>query len=482
MTPDPKREAIDGLDDLLDRLATGRGMASHDTYAPVSAAATRFHALDAADLEPDPDPAFLRRLEEELMHPIDPVSVARRPTLRLAPTAPVTASNGRPSVVPPLGSGRRDRRARWWSAPSIDGLTTVAALLLTLTVAFAAFRVAPLESGRPVATSSVALGATPNAASSVIPAVDVAECAATPRPGGVDRLLGQRPERAVFLPSSAAASAASGSYTAAEIEVLLQGLPDANPLATDGVAAAARQLVACRFSALSRYPATFLTYDLEGAYWSLFSDDYFRRELELGTVYGQAGQQPIPGPVWIPSGAGPVSVEAPKALPDGRVVAVLREGKEEPYYGSTLAVFAETDGRWQIDEWAGATLPASPEDATTAAALGIAGRPRFLEIAVSDQTASLLPIPSIPEAFPVGGDIEVTVANFGTVPHRYRVEGMGGEVEVAPGHSVTSVLPATPPPGGYRLAFDGGRLGCGPSVEVETVRCVDAEGTPTPTS
>lgn len=124
-------EAADRFDRFLDALPGRHPEGPWGVDPGLAAAARRFHAPDPAL---DPDPAFVRRLEEQLMPshagPIGPPA--------LVPSLP--SPNGRSSrALPPPRSVAEPTRPRW----PITEAAVAAVVLLALATAWAANRLAP---------------------------------------------------------------------------------------------------------------------------------------------------------------------------------------------------------------------------------------------------------------------------------------------------------------------------------------------------
>ena len=391
MSPDD-REAIDDLDRYLDRLVGGRPfLPEGEGLDPDLAEASRqFHALDARDHVPNPNPAFRRRLQEDLMHRAA-ISFSNRP-LADVPGASTTA-NGRPRGLPLRPGHNPGGRSRRWSP--LPWLATAAVVLLTLASGFAAYRLAP-SSPNDDRTFFAGPGATVEAPAGAVPGSE--ECRVAPVL--LDRwALTGTPSvpPAVPLPP--------GPYEGSP-GVSEDGLPadrgrPADAAAVAGVAAAVRELVAC------------LNADDPARITALFTDDYWRRlnGLEFGV-----GVDPRPRPPLVASPSGPVPVPTvadARLLPDGRIAAVLLPSFVEDETFFNYYVFARAGDRWLIDE---------------AVAVG-----DFFEVEVVIRDDGFSPAAL---SAPAGPSLEFVVRNEGTTPHSFVLPELDERIEVAPGQSV----------------------------------------------
>lgn len=109
-----------------------------------------------------------------------------------------------------------------------------------------------------------------------------------------------------------------------------------------------------------------------------------------------------------------------------------------------MAVFAQGDGGWRIDELIGLT-----PDGLTVANMGDATPPpidgtwpQMLEVRLNDDGGRTWNAPTNNLAFRASTDVYVTLANLGTAPHRFEVPDLGMRIVVPPGQSVSFVLSA----------------------------------------
>jgi len=138
--------------------------------------------------------------------------------------------------------------------------------------------------------------------------------------------------------------------------------------------------------------------DLEGPYFSIYSDDYFRRELN---GFAQANLPLQIHGFWLPN-TKPVIVETRKLASGNRYLVVLDESGNNGETTRVLSVVPGEDGRWFIDEVGRMTQPeidaagtpivdqaAVSARATEWAATPAADRfPHELTISVSDLAAA----------------------------------------------------------------------------------------------
>jgi hypothetical protein len=117
----------------------------------------------------------------------------------------------------------------------------------------------------------------------------------------------------------------------------------------DGIQQMLDTLYACRAYAFDANGST----DMEGSYFSLYSDDYFRRELN---GYEDAGQPLQLSSFWLPA-TEPVALETRKLMDGERYLVVLDETIGNSSDLRVLSVVAGENGAWYIDEVGRMTEP-----------------------------------------------------------------------------------------------------------------------------
>ncbi|MDP9364952.1 MAG: cupredoxin domain-containing protein, partial [Chloroflexota bacterium] len=284
------------------------GQESGDPEAELRALAPRLRRIDDA---PVPSPAFVRRLEEDLMGTASHASV---------PGFPGSANGHSPDVeVPRRPALHRERRRGW----PITELAVAAVLLFAVATTF----VANQPPGGGTGDGDTRLAALQDAS----PTIEAAGCTVAPRTEPVIHAEGTP----AGLPGTPAASI---EYTEeiepnryGILEVREEQLPAGEPAPPDAVAgieATIAELAACTEAG---------RFDVQV---SLFTDDYFRRpEVRGGEGVG------FPALPRTVREARQATVRDARLLPDGRVGAIV----EGPGFGPSFIV-VDRDGRWLIDE------------------------------------------------------------------------------------------------------------------------------------
>lgn len=356
--------------------------------------------LHAGDDSPAPDPAFLARLEEDLMQHTRTVSPQRGNAAVFG--APL-GSNAQPRA--PFGHASAGASSRLRSP--FSWLASAALVLLTLAIAIFASRLDPSSHEDDPSAVTGAQGAPVEVSPGASPTT--AECRVAPAP------LGRTPFEGP-PPANDALPLAPGPYEGQPVgtdrPLPIDGTP-ADPHAVAGVTATVRELVAC----VNANDGARLA--------ALFTDDYWRRldsvEFGLGAEpdFARAGSLlPLvggpPGPVPSPA------VEDLRLLPDGRIAAILRptwyQG-EPPWFD--YYVFARVSDRWLVDEAVGA-------------------RPRTVvpvDVVVGEDGFE-------PPEIRVDGaqDVRLTIRNEGVAAHSLVIPDLGVRMEVQPGQSKTEQI------------------------------------------
>jgi uncharacterized cupredoxin-like copper-binding protein len=341
------------------------------------------------DDTPPPDPAFLARLEEELMH--HPAAIPARRLGIPGDRAPSSLNGqGKELVAPNDRHGTTPRLRSPWS-----WLATAALVLLTLASGLAAFQLAP-PSGR---DDPPTLPAAQGPADEASPGAGDGAGRCRVAPSSLDRVsLGGTPSTSSALPL--AAGPYEGQPVGTDRPVPLDGRP-ADPDTVAGVTEVVRELVAC------------LNADDTARLVALFTDDYWRRlnavEFGLGAEpnLDRAGSLvPLAGQEGIPS------VEDVRVLADGRVAAVLRPRLEENEQFFNYYVFQRAADRWLIDE-----------------AVGVVD---FVDIEIVVRDDGFEPTQPRVAA---DKDVKFVVRNEGTAPHSFVLPKFGIRLDVDPGQT-----------------------------------------------
>lgn len=376
------------------------------------------------------------------------------------PRQPNPNRNGRPPHTIELARSRSSRGA---ARSRLGETITTLTLIALLVIGFVGYRQfgGDEDRGR-TRIPAVSQPATPTGPT-------VSGCATQPRePGTVEALAGTPPSRGATLPrmnNDPLYSEALGSDEPVNGEtLLLSSEPD--PALIAPVTAVVEQLVACRIYAHSSP----LISDLDGRYWALYSDDFFRREL---SGYREAGLPIAMGSYWMPSTV-PTVVETRVLIGDSRVLAIL--GPSYSDSPTQVLILEQSGDRWLIDE-VGTVLIPTDDSAYAATPPALRGRLPRLDIALYDARPMATPTaadPAMPERwetvcdpllgdlmvpclatvhrfgpyvyneFPADTDFTVTLYNLGSETRRFTVAELGIDVTVAPDDAVSFVLNAGP--------------------------------------
>ncbi|MGH2560879.1 MAG: SH3 domain-containing protein [Thermomicrobiales bacterium] len=273
-------------------------------------------------------------------------------------------------------------RPRWFG-----GGLAAAVLAIAAVVGYAAYWLAPPSDGeRPTMPAAVQETGTAQAS----PGPALAGCTVAPRPdGSVVDLAGSGPTVMRVLPRQNNDPVHFEQPVGpADGEALFHGKPSAAAEVVADINATLAELTTCRFYLLGPDGRI----ELDGRYFALYSDDYFRGEL---AGYREAGKEPTIHSLWVPNTVATV-VDA-RMLPDGRIAAVLATGTERYHPDRRwVAIFVRVGDRWLVDEVGLATFPsfstpvASPVASATTAAAGATSQPwtptvpLVLELAIFD--------------------------------------------------------------------------------------------------
>jgi hypothetical protein len=230
------------------------------------------------------------------------------------------------------------------------------------------------------------------AASFFLPGTPEATGCDVPRrePGAIERIMETPPSQMAYFPRlngnplTDPILGISGMGSVDGTSLWINSSPDES--VRDDIQAMLDTVYACRAYAIDANGRI----DMEGAYFSLYSDDYFRRELNGFT---QAGLPLEINVFWLPADQ-PVVVETRKLLDGDRYLVVLDEPMGNSDDVRVLSVVPGENGAWYIDEVGRATQPQ----------INAAGTPIF-EFDDDDST----PIPAI-ERFP--NELTVSVADL----------------------------------------------------------------------
>jgi len=303
--PTPRDEAA--LSRYWDALARRqRPPGDPETDPALAEAVRRLRALGA---QAAPDPLFVRRLEEDLMHGEFAADGPRRWMPNGCPK--LNAADWRP--IKPRGD-------RGWP---LSALALVAVIVLAFATTFAAYRLAPEE--------PAPAGFGVPAAQEGSPAAADRGCTVEPRTESIRDRLGTP---AAFAGSPAASVEFGPEVTPNPygiLEVPEAELPTGEPApaeAVAGIEATILEVAACA--------------DAPERQEALYSDDYFRQSTTRDED-GSIAFPPLPRKV---SEARTVEIRDARLLPNGRVGAIV----EGPTFNPTFVVFVEQDGRWLIDE------------------------------------------------------------------------------------------------------------------------------------
>jgi hypothetical protein len=399
--------------------------------------------LDERDSEPDPAASFVHRLEERIMRS----SLAAQP--HPGGTIP-TLPDPRHLGGSPAARLRSKGPAAWQRSLRLAAVPVAATIVLGLVTALL------FAGGRPPSSddtfSAAFRSGTPSVSYDVPGAVDIADCDAEARsPGSVAALLGTPTtgDNALPLPMSGDVQYFFG-VSQEQAREMLDVLPLASDAEASTVAETLKQLTACRFSLINPYsfPEDWESVDpyedYDGTYYGLFTDDYFRRGLVQGV--GNA-ELPVLVTTLLPIGPVPPESIEVRQIWTGRLIALVQEPYAEGWY-QQLVVFSSVNDRWLVDEVAQVTLRGDTEPAATPESpVPSDHSPQYLEVTLDDDGGRTWDAPSTGSIFRAGVDVTVTVANIGTMSHRYEIPDLDVVIDVRSGHSMSFVLNA--PPGEY---------------------------------
>lgn len=434
-----------------------------DAEAELRALIPRLRGIDDT---PAPTPAFVLRLEDDLM------AMSREAPGRLV-TRNATPLNDDVSgrrVRP--AARRRDGHSGW----PITAALAAAVLLLAIGVGFAANRRPPADDG----ATSPRLVAGQDGPSTPISTGCRVEPRAKPIPtGGFLATAGLRgtPARSLIAPEDVTPSSSDGTGPPAMTEAALPtGIP-ADAEALGEIAAAFDQFLVC--ASEDRFSESLL---------SFYSDDYFRRPSTIDGGTAISYWAPPPG---LEGGGQALGVRDARVLSDGRVGAIV----EGPFV-SGFFVFVDADPVWQIDEWVlllddvgDVESVGTPTAEDRAIGVGVSARcgPTPIDdggssIAVEGRTISAAIVASADRAFrpaevTMAGNLPLNVTLLNCGPDRvgFVIDELGIDQVVDPGQTYAISFQA--PPGSYEFYSDlSNQREAGLSG---TLRMVD-QGTPTP--
>lgn len=313
----------------------------YDTTGPVDDLLGAFHRLQAMNAQTTVDATLKSDVWRTMMN-----SVPASPRVLAAPTPPLDRIR---SLIAPL----RYAPVSWTRRKPLPQAALAIALLLAIVIGAVGF-----QQYRPGGEGSPSIPA-PMAALSPYQGPDIAKCEAQSRPAGaVENLateqattpayfprFGPDPDNPLGPPDRTESTVPGETFlnqtqpvTSLDpaIYTLLEQLKDCSPY----------------------YLSNGYDINIDGRYFALFSDDFFRREFE---GYLEAGVEIELHQVWIPIGVVPAILEA-RSIGD-RIALVL----DRPYYKlpggaySTL-VLARDGNNWRVDEvgYVGATSLLNP--------------------------------------------------------------------------------------------------------------------------
>lgn len=332
---DSYNDQIEALNRYLDDLAS-QGTASASRLDPTLAGTvTQIHGLARRPLHSS---AFGERVWRE----------------RVAP------SLSRPTAIAP----QQRRRV-------VAQLAAAILLLMTIGAGYLTYRAMPDPDNRSVIPAAASPIGTATAA--------LPGCTAQPRaPGSVVALAGQPPTLPRVLPRYNDDPVHFDQRSEQVDGTLLIFKRQPAPAKTvadiqDTVA----ELTACRFYAVGADRRI----DLDGRYFALYSDDYFRGEL---AGYREAGKTPKLTVFWEPDTV-PAIADA-RLLDDGRVVVVFSTDNDRHHPNwRWVAIFVQHGDRWLVDEVGEATFPV---EGTPTAQASATATPISLDIALYDEVAT----------------------------------------------------------------------------------------------
>lgn len=451
-----ERQEIDAIGRHWDEIVRGRMPPPNPIEPSLADTIDRVRALDAGEVDPSPDAAFVRSLEETLMHVRLDVSTVSVPGRGHTPSGGVGPPRPWPATVDtPLPRPRRVPVAQLLSA---------AVVLLTFGAVAFAHRLPPPDGG-----TGISLPASQSDRPREEPEIPPAE-ACRVEPGRVDRLRSTGPAEVPSAFPRAGSEPSVGRLTTARLDDLPTGRP-ADDRTVAAITATIREMTAC-FNArdLARHSA-------------LFTDDHWRRAnlagaslmIDLPVDHGFR----FPPPITVErelQDALPVLLD-PLVLTDGRVgvLAIPRraaEGEEIGLGTPLYFVLTQSGDRWAIDETveigdAFSLLIETVDDQKPAAADG----------------APFEDADPAPDAGFAPGGVEtgtetpllVVVHNREPEPLAFAIESLGVRLTVDPGDFGRVVI--RPPAGLHPFT---GSLGGRPPSGLRGSILIHPAGTPTP--
>ena len=194
------------------------------------------------------------------------------------------------------------------------------------------------------------------AASFFLPGTPQATGCDVPRrePGAIEQIMETAPPQSPYFPrlnqnplTDPRMGTSGGTVAIDGTSLWMNSSPDES--VQDGVQQMLDTLFDCRAYALDSQGRV----DMEGPYFSLYSDDYFRRELNGFT---QAGLPLELNAWWMPA-TKPVVLETRKLMDGDRYLVVLDEKIGSSDDSRVLSVVPGEDGSWYIDEVGRMTQP-----------------------------------------------------------------------------------------------------------------------------
>jgi hypothetical protein len=237
------------------------------------------------------------------------------------------------------------------------------------------------------------------AASFFLPGTPQATGCDVPRrePGAIEKIMETAPSQTPYFPRinqnplTDPLVGTSGSVGAVDgTSLWMNSSPDDS--LPEGIQQLLDTLYDCRAYALDSQGRI----DMEGPYFSLYSDDYFRRELNGFT---QAGLDLQINTFWLPS-MKPVVVEIRKLMDGDRYLVVLDEQGGNGDTSRVLSVVPGEDGSWYIDEVGRMTEPQ----------IDAAGTPIIAEPVSVDEGTPGATDPSLIDRYP--HELTVSVADL----------------------------------------------------------------------
>jgi hypothetical protein len=443
LVPDSEAER---LNNYLDARVQGQQVDPEDLDPVLVDAYERVTAMDARSA---PDPQLMSTIWRNLMSTM-PVETG------LSPRAVFPAL---PSLPTPL------RRHRMTIPGALVAMMSLVALLLASVIGYQ--QLTGSDSGGPTTIpAAFQLAESPTATG----------CETAERePGSLAEIVGTPQTSFPYLPRYGYDPLYGGpqeSQVSNRGFLLENSTPDAS--VAPQIEKTLQQLVNCRF---------YLTdssgnMDMEGRYFALFSDDYFRREL---SGYQEAGRPLLLVSYWNPA-VPPSIVETRRLLQEdgsdnGKRVLAFLDLPDSGVDSPMAVIFVKEGDQWLVDE-VGYVDPAavggSPAVATAGATLWIDQFPLQLDIAIHDAATDATPAagsgdgddvlcapqfrgtpipcgvsfqangPYIYNEFPANTDFTVTLYNLGDRSHRFEVAELGISVDLEPGQSKSFVINEDP--------------------------------------